>query len=350
MKLPNGFGSVYKLSGKRRKPWAARKTVGWKTVAEKKREYPLYEFVGYYETRQEALTALVGYNKDPYDLHHDTITFSECYEKWSAVHFEKVSKSNVQGYRASYLLCDSIKDMKMVEIKLDHLQKVVDESGKNYPTLRKLKVMFGLVYDYCVIHEILPQDKRDVVRYVDLSNAGNPNAYNRKPFDTKQVKKLWDVVESDEYLQFPLILIYSGIRIGEFWNLKAEDVHLDERWFYVRESKTDAGIREVPIAEKIVPFFEHWLDKGGEYVFCNRQGKKFLDRNFRDSYWNPSMELLNFEHRPHDTRHTCISMLTAAGVDERIIKQIVGHKGKGVTETVYTHLELTVKLEAINKI
>lgn len=29
MRLPNGFGSVYKLSGNRRKPWVARKTTGW---------------------------------------------------------------------------------------------------------------------------------------------------------------------------------------------------------------------------------------------------------------------------------------------------------------------------------
>ena len=28
MKLPNGYGSVYKLSGNRRKPWAARVTAG----------------------------------------------------------------------------------------------------------------------------------------------------------------------------------------------------------------------------------------------------------------------------------------------------------------------------------
>ena len=35
---------------------------------------------------------------------------------------------------------------------------------------------------------------------------------------------------------------------------------------------------------------------------------------------------------------------------QRIIRKIVGHKGQGVTETVYTHLELPVKLEAINKI
>ena len=45
-----------------------------------------------------------------------------------------------------------------------------------------------------------------------------------------------------------------------------------------------------------------------------------------------------------------MSLLTEAGVDERIIKKIVGHKGQGVTETVYTHIELPFKLEAINKI
>lgn len=56
------------------------------------------------------------------------------------------------------------------------------------------------------------------------------------------------------------------------------------------------------------------------------------------------MELLNMEHKPHDTRHTCVSLLTEAGVDERIIKKIVGHKGKSVTETVYTHLDLEIKL------
>ena len=38
MKLPNGYGSVVKLSGKRRKPWMVRKTTGYRIdpVKEKK--------------------------------------------------------------------------------------------------------------------------------------------------------------------------------------------------------------------------------------------------------------------------------------------------------------------------
>lgn len=77
-----------------------------------------------------------------------------------------------------------------------------------------------------------------------------------------------------------------------------------------------------------------------------------VDRNFRDSYWKPLLEEmgLNPDHRPHDTRHTCVSLLTKEGVDERIIKKIVGHAGKGVTQQVYTHMDMEQLLEAINKI
>lgn len=351
MRLPNGFGSVYKLSGKnRRKPFVARKTVGWTFDEEKGKSYPIYEFVGYYTTRKEALTALTEYNKDPYDLHYDTITFAEVYDKWSDIHFQKVSESNVKGYQASFRTCSQLHDMKFVDIKLDHLQKVVDESGKNTPTLKKLKVMFGLMYDYAVRHEIVTPDKRDMVRYVDISQAGNPNAYNREPFTKKQIQMLWNSKDSNEYITVILMLIYTGVRISEFLDLKKEDIHLEERWFFVKESKTESGIREVPIAEKIVPFFEYWMEKDCEYLICTPSNEHFVYRNYYDSYWTPIMESLSMKHRPHDTRHTCVSLLTTAGVDERIIKKIVGHKGQGVTEQVYTHLELPIKLEAINKI
>ena len=346
MKLPTSYGSVYKLSGNRRKPYVARKTTGWKDNGQ-----PIYQYIGYYEKRAEALEALLNYNKDPYDLQNDKMTFADLYEKWSSVHFENISQSNINGMKASYKLCADIKDINIHDIKLSHLQAVVDNSGKNKPTLRKLKVLFGLMYDYAVKNEILKPEKRDMITYVDISKAGNPNALDRKPFTKKEIKQLWRSADESEIFQIPLILIYTGLRIGEFFNLKKEDVHLSERWFMVTSSKTAAGIREVPIAEKIVPFFTHWLQKDSEYVFPNSKGNKHTDRAFREGWWQPMMTELKMDnHRPHDTRHTCVSLLTEAGVDERIIKKIVGHKGEGVTQQVYTHIDMPYKLEAINKI
>lgn len=349
-KLPNGFGSVYMLSGNRRNPWVARKTIGWKQIPEKKRSYPIYEIIGTYPTSVKAMEALVDYNKDPYDLHTATITFAEIYDKWSEKKFEEVSKSNVQGYKAAYLLCDSIKDMKFVDIKLDHLQKIVDESGKNHPTLRKLKVLFGQLFDYAIMHEIISKE-RDLVQYVDISKAGNPNAYDRKPFTKKEVQTVWKWKDSNEYIKVILMLIYSGVRISELLDLKKDDVHLKDKWFFVRDSKTEAGIRPVPIADKVFPYFEYWMNKNDcEYLLSTTDGQHFEYRNYYDSYWTPFIEQMNLNHTPHCTRYTCISFLTVAGVDERIIKKIVGHKGQGVTQQVYTHFEIEELLTAINKI
>lgn len=346
MKNPNGYGTVFKLSGNRRKPFCARKTKGWN-----EKGYPIYEVIGYYPTRQEAMIALAEYNKNPYDLQASSITFAEVYTKWAETKFPTISESNVKGYKASYKLCASVEDMRIADIKLTHLQNVVDTSGKNTPTLKKLKIMLGLMYDYCVMHEILPQDNREMVRYVDISKAGNPNGYDRKPFNKKHIEMLWKSKDANIYYSVILMLIYSGCRISELLDLKKENVHLEERWFYIEEAKTDAGIREVPIAEKIVPFFEYWLSQDCEYFICTPEQKHFEYRNYYDSYWKPLLESLAMpEYTPHCTRHTCISLLTEKGVDDRIIKKIVGHKGQGVTETVYTHLELPIKLEAINKI
>lgn len=65
---------------------------------------------------------------------------------------------------------------------------------------------------------------------------------------------------------------------------------------------------------------------------------------------NPGANAVGMKHRPHDTRHTCVSLLTVAGVSDKVIKKIVGHKGQGVTEIVYTHFEIAELIDAINKI
>ena len=71
----------------------------------------------------------------------------------------------------------------------------------------------------------------------------------------------------------------------------------------------------------------------------------------RRPVYSPIMENIGFDHLPHDTRHTCISLLTEAHVDPTMIKKIVGHSGAmSLTERVYTELDIRVLVEAINSI
>ena len=349
MKLPNGYGSISKLSGNRRKPWRVRKTDGWEIVDGKLKQK--YINIGCYETRPEALAALAEFNKDPYDLGLSTITIGEVYERWSEKKFEDISESNAKGYEAAFKLMEHLRKMRFVDLKLDHIQNVIDESGKNTPTLKKFKILMKALFEYAVIHGIIPKD-RNIVEYLDISKAGNPNAYNREPFSKKEIERLWDVVDANEYISVILILIYSGCRIGELLDLKKSNVNLTERYFDIKKSKTLSGIRLVPIAEKILPFVEYWMNRNDcEYLISTPDAEQMIYRNYYDTYWKPLLKNFDMDsHRPHDTRHTCVSLLTAAKVDERFIQKIVGHKGQNVTTQVYTHLEIQELINEIDKI
>ena len=256
----------------------------------------------------------------------------------------------MKGYNAAYRLCTMLYKMRFTDIRLAHLQGVIDTCGKNYPTLRKLKALFSQLYKFAMRNDLCGKDYAqhiDIKQYYDK----NPNALNRQPFTKEEVQKVWDWKDSNEYISVVLMLIYSGVRISELLDLKKENVNLTEKWIDIKASKTKAGIRKVPIAEKVLPLFEYWMNKNDcEYLLSTPEGKHFDYRNYYDSYWMPLIEQMGMQHRPHDTRHTCISLLTVAGVQDKIIKKIVGHKGQSVTEVVYTHFEIQELLEAINKI
>lgn len=350
MKLPNGYGSVYRLSGNRRRPWAVRITVSRKEEKDGVTHWK-YKYLGYYETQAAALTALAHFNENPYDMDSNKITFAEVFEKWSTEHYPKISKSNINGYNASYKLCNILYGMKFNEIRKSHLQNVIDTCGKNYPTLRKLKVLFTVLYKFALENDIV---SKDYAQYIDINQYKdrNPNKCDRKPFNKDEIETVWKWKDSNEYINVILMLIYTGVRVTELLDLKKENVNIKERWFDVTASKTESGIRKVPIANKIMPMFEYWYSKNDcEYLLSTPEGKHFEYRNYYDSYWKPFIEQMGIsEHKPHDTRHTCVTLLTTAGVDDKIIKKIVGHKGQSVTETVYTHFEIQQLIDAIDKI
>jgi len=362
MRLPSGYGGITKLSGNRRNPWRVRVTVGWAIDEKTKKLKQQYATVGYYPTRQAALQALAEYNSTPYDINANKITFAEVFEKWSERKFEEISQSNINGYKASYKLCESLYKTKFVDIKLSHLQYVVDNSGKAYPTLKKLKILFNQLFDYATMHEIIPKD-RHIVEYLNIGAEEKSTKHYR--FNDSEIDTLWRWSANNEYVQLILMLIYSGVRPGELFNLKSEDVDLEQGFFTVQKGKNENAVRKVPIHDRTLSFFKHWKNKGREYLVTNLSGGKFqFDTNhgaYTDIFFTPllsDMGILEYvndkgetkNHLPDDTRHTFTSMWKEKKLDEAMRRKIQGHSGKGIGEIVYTHFELEKLKEELNRL
>ena len=342
MIMPNGYGSVYKLSGNRRKPYAVRVTEIWSNGQQK------YRYIGYYRTKQEAIKQLALYNDAPYDLEMSKVTFSEIYRRWYDDTFDEESnRSTVKNYTAAYKHCKPLYNMKMSDIRPSHMQDIINSCDKGYQTQKRIHILFNKLYKWCLDHDCLTKNYSSLVK---VTQKDEPSV--RHAFSSEEIQLIWDNVDKNEYISLLLILIYSGVRISELLNLKKKDVHLDEQWFYVRASKTNAGIRVVPIADKVLPFWRHFMKLSScQYAVCNAGGDQLTYDNFKKRYFFPIMEKFGMNHTPHETRHTFISMAAMKNINQTIIKKIVGHKSiMNLTEEVYTHIEVKALLEAVNKL
>lgn len=235
MKLANGVGTVYKLSGNRRNPYIVRKTGGWDIDTGTGKRKQQYITIGYAPTMAKGHEMLMDYNKNPYDIEASKITFAEVFEKWSADKFPAISDSNAKAYKASYNTCEPLHDRVFKDLKLTDLQGVVDNCGKNYPTLRKLKVLFSQMYEYAMKYEICMKDYSEYVDIIKFKDK-NPNKTDRSPFNKEEIAVLW-LQESNLYAQIVLMLIYSGVHMSELLtsNVKTSiSRNIASRWWRAR--------------------------------------------------------------------------------------------------------------------
>lgn len=368
MKNPNGYGNISKLSGNRRKPWRVRITKGWEYIDVDTKEIvenPTTEqlinrtvkqrqkFVnlGYYTTRNEAMKALASYNEDPYDLTSKVFTFAQVYDKWSDEHFEKITPSAVRTWKSAYNYCKPLYDMNFKDIKVYHLEQTIKTATVGDNTKARMKSLFNLMYKWAIKHEIATVDYASMCDSVKKPKA----QIERVPFSDDEIRLLFNNTDFP-FVDMILIGIYTGFRPQELAILKVADIDLNEKTIK-GGLKTDAGRnRIVPIHPRI----EELIKKNYDNAIVMKSDTLFNDENGQqgthltyDKYrgrFSKVMKRFKMTHRPHDTRHTFITLAKHSNVNEYILKLIVGHAINDVTESVYTHRTLEDMRNEILKI
>lgn len=322
MRLGNGEGSVYKLSGKRRKPWVARKTDGFDM-----RGYPQYKYIGYYKTRADALSALMEYNKSPYSLEKETI--KTIYERFIVGYEKTRSEKSVADIKSHWKHLEPLYEKPIATISRREIQLFFDGLERSIAVKERVKILLKLLFDYSIRYDIIQPERIAILKYIDLTSTVEVNKTNHDRFTNEEIEKFKEI--DDDISHILLFLIYTGLRAGEYCSMEIENDII-----YVNRAKTAAGVREVPLSDK------------AKKLLPLPQYSKYSKLYYRFNLWKSynGFENMNL----HSTRYTTVSLLVAAKVDDRIIKAIVGHKGGDVTSKVYTKITNKEKLIALNQI
>lgn len=321
MKRANGQGTIVKLTGNRRKPYAIRKVIGWKEDGR-----PKLQYISYHRTKREAERALKVYNDDPYIISNKTV--SELYTEWYAARESQKADSTLKGYASTYAHLEPIYDLRVRDLNRNVIQRFYDDLDVNKYAFGLVVSLIGMLIDYAVKRELLPISALNINKSIMLPDKPTNKQKPRAVIDKADINRLWELKDENEYARVILVYIYTGLRFSELKNLHPEDCH--DNYIEIKQAKTRAGVRNVPLSDKVLSLLP------------------IISVPARSTFTPYFKELLP-DHVIHDTRHTFISLMAEAGVDDRIIKAIVGHKPKSVTD-IYTHISVDIMLKAVNLI
>lgn len=322
MKLPNGYGSVVKLSGNRRKPYAARITASWTPDGKQK-----FKYIGYYETRSEALKALALHSNG--DLPARS-SLQDVYNAWSERKYNTISDSNRRGYTAAWAHLEPLHDRCISDIRQIDLQRIVD--GLSPQTGRKVSTLLHQLYRFAIANDLC---SKDVSRLIETKPM--PNSEKHTPLSEDEIRTLWIRWNEtqDRFIGYWLILIYTGLRAGELINIRNEDL---ADTLTVRNGKNQYSNRTIPVPQKIKLIIEE----------VRQDGEEFMPENYHTAFRRLSLALP--EHYPHDARHTFATRWKRNNFPPELCRSIMGHSGKDINENVYTHFDIETMREYMEKL
>lgn len=334
MKNPNGFGSIIKLSGSRRKPWTFRIT----TSLEGGKQH--FKYLGYFASKKEALQVQLAYSDGLINVDNNNITFSELFEKYKENKYPDISDSQRNIYDLAYSVAEKFHHRTFKDIRTSEIQSFIKSLDKSYSYKMKMKTLFNQLYELALADDIVAKN------YAASVKIGKESV-NRKhrTLTEHEMKCLLDHV-GDYWIDYLVVLLLTGLRLMELPNIEVSRVYLD-KGYMIGGSKTEAGKdRAIPIHPYLVPIIKRHM--GEKYLF-EWVGKKNT-KSTVSKFLKRTKDDLGLSFQNHDLRTTFVSLMTGLGVPKVVIQKIVGHKGDDVTDRAYTDLEIHVLQDAISKL
>ena len=278
----------------------------------------------------------------PVTLFHQEKTFHTVFKEMKALWFPKLNYYTKKNYLCVYKKLSPIYHIPISQIKIADLQVLINPYISSFSVKKNLKIILNKTFEYAVKYDYIPKNH---TRYLDLGT--NISKKTRKVWTNREINKLWAV--SDNYFaKITLLMIYTGMRIGEVRTLKKSNIHIKKKYSYiVGGSKTINGKdRYIPICDKIKPIVIDLLNEAKGDTLINTK----LQANAFNIHLRRAMKRLNFNHKSHDARHTFSSKMRALGVAPDITQKIIGHKCNSLLLDTYTHYTKKLLHSAVNKL
>jgi site-specific recombinase XerD len=157
-----------------------------------------------------------------------------------------------------------------------------------------------------------------------------------RAINPSDVRKLLSVIDDTRDRALFLLLLRTGIRIGEALGLRLNDLDIRDRKVHLFEGEKNSMGRVVYLSDDVLFALKLWLrrrDKNKEFVFYG-QGNRHLCYSAGRSHFVNYLRKAGLDQKGytvHCLRHTFASELLNAGMRLECLQQLLGHHDIEVT-------------------
>lgn len=309
-------------------------------------------------------------------LDFENVTISELIYKWLfQIKLNELKPSSFQSYEGiyrNYIKESDIASLKVYKTKSIHIQEYYNKLGKDktFSQIKKLNKLLKQFFFYA--------EKEGYILKNPCNNVTIPNQIEQKKakqetieyFNESEIKQLKKAFKGNKFQTLILTALGTGLRQGELLALRWENVDLDNKLIYVKESikkvyvfdsdgnkelktitqtpKSNTSIRTVDLPNKIVTLLAA-IPHNSNYVFADENGNPYSVKTLFGN-WKKVLTENNISYKKfHSLRHTYATMLLSNGVDLKTVQDLMGHSDITITQ-IYLHVLPKNKIKAVNKI
>ncbi len=315
------------------------------------------------------------------------MTVNTLFDRYMAT--KKLKESTRENYLATWNnhVKNDLGLMKVLQVRPSHIKLFYSNMSKAGYSRSMITLVHNLLYP---AFEMAVDD--DMIRKnpakKGVSDYGIPPVARKALTPSQQERLLAYTKKSTIYnVYYPvlIIMIGTGMRVGELIGLTWKDVNMRKREIHVTtqliyknygdgfkfhesKPKTDAGIRTIPMSNDVYQAFveqkkmnflrgirgDYQIGERADFIFVAKTGRPlmpaainaFLDHIVKAFNKEEEAAAVRENREPdlmphisaHTLRHTGCTRMAEQGLDMKVVQYLMGHANIDVTMQVYNHI------------